>query len=189
MVAMSDSRTMAEKEPPKLRRLQFGVGHLLAGTTAVAIGLAFYGAWGWFGAAHFVVLLVAIWGIVRFCRRRSRVALGVSLIAMGLFGIELIVLPAIQSSRGLVNSHPSCNYCLLNIALALQNYHDDYGSFPPAYIPDKDGKPMHSWRVLLLPYLERRTLYEKYRFDEPWNGPNNRKLALEKPALLLMSCQ
>ena len=36
---------------------------------------------------------------------------------------------------------------------------------------------MHSWRVLLLPFLEQTPLYEKYRFDEPWNGPNNRKLA------------
>lgn len=47
MVAMSDSRTTAKEEPPKLRRLQFGVGHLLAGTTVVAIRLTVYGAWDW----------------------------------------------------------------------------------------------------------------------------------------------
>jgi prepilin-type processing-associated H-X9-DG protein len=35
---------------------------------------------------------------------------------------------------------------------------------------------MHSWRVLLLPYLEQRAIYDRYRFDEPWDGPNNRKL-------------
>ena len=38
---------------------------------------------------------------------------------------------------------------------------------------------MHSWRVLILPYLERQDLYDAYRFDEPWDGPNNRKLAKE----------
>jgi len=39
--------------------------------------------------------------------------------------------------------------------LALFNYHDDYGSYPPAYIADESGRPMHSWRVLILPYLGR----------------------------------
>jgi prepilin-type processing-associated H-X9-DG protein len=36
---------------------------------------------------------------------------------------------------------------------------------------------MHSWRVLILPYLGRMDVYDAYDFDEPWNGPNNRKLA------------
>jgi prepilin-type processing-associated H-X9-DG protein len=36
---------------------------------------------------------------------------------------------------------------------------------------------MHSWRVLLLPYLDEADLHGAYRFDEPWNGPNNSKLA------------
>src|SRR5262245_46261269 len=40
---------------------------------------------------------------------------------------------------------------------------------------------MHSWRVLLLPYIEQNDLYKEYRFDEPWNGPNNRKLASRMP--------
>ena len=40
---------------------------------------------------------------------------------------------------------------------------------------------MHSWRVLLLPFLDGDDLYKRYKFDEPWNGPNNRKLALDYP--------
>ncbi len=36
---------------------------------------------------------------------------------------------------------------------------------------------MHSWRVLLLPYLDQQALYDQYRFDEPWDGRHNRKLA------------
>jgi hypothetical protein len=61
--------------------------------------------------------------------------------------------------------------------LAVANYHETYGCFPPAYVADRDGKPMHSWRVLILPFLEQQELYRAYNFDEPWNGPNNRKLA------------
>src|SRR5689334_22115089 len=35
---------------------------------------------------------------------------------------------------------------------------------------------MHSWRVLILPFLDQKAIYDRYRFDEPWDGPNNRKL-------------
>ena len=61
--------------------------------------------------------------------------------------------------------------------MAVANYHETYGCFPPAYIADRDGKPMHSWRVLILPFLEQQELYNAYDFAEPWNGPSNRKLA------------
>lgn len=60
--------------------------------------------------------------------------------------------------------------------MAVANYHSTYGCFPPAYIADRDGKPMHSWRVLILPFLEQQQLYNAYNFAEPWDGPNNRKL-------------
>lgn len=69
-----------------------------------------------------------------------------------------------------------CNNNLKNIALAIRNYETANGCLPPAYIADENGKPMHSWRVLILPYLDNGALYRQYRFDEPWDGPNNRKL-------------
>ena len=69
-----------------------------------------------------------------------------------------------------------CPNNLKQIAIALQSYHDEYGSLPPPYVAAADGQPMHSWRVLLLPFLECEPLYRQYRFDEPWDGPNNRKL-------------
>ena len=40
---------------------------------------------------------------------------------------------------------------------------------------------MHSWRVALLPHLEESDLFDQYDFDEPWDGPNNRKLADKAP--------
>ena len=61
--------------------------------------------------------------------------------------------------------------------MAVANYHDTYGRFPAAYVADRDGRPMHSWRVLILPLLEQRTTYDAYDFAEPWDGPNNRRLA------------
>jgi hypothetical protein len=61
--------------------------------------------------------------------------------------------------------------------MALFNYHDHYGSFPPAYLADADGRPQHSWRVLILPYLDGNALYRDYRFEEPWNSPHNLDVA------------
>lgn len=74
-----------------------------------------------------------------------------------------------------------CANNLKQIAIALHNYHDVFKSFPPAYISDDDGRPMHSWRVLILPFVEQQALYEKYDFNEPWDGPNNRLLLSQIP--------
>lgn len=68
---------------------------------------------------------------------------------------------------------------LMMIGMALRLYHNDYGSFPPAYIADERGTPKHSWRVLLLPYLGYDQLYEKYRFDQAWDSPDNTAVAAE----------
>ena len=56
---------------------------------------------------------------------------------------------------------------LKEIALAIHNYHDVYQRFPPAYVADEDGKPMHSWRVLVLEFIRDPTakqLYNQYDF-------------------------
>lgn len=87
-----------------------------------------------------------------------------------------LLLPAVQAAREAAR-RAQCTNNLKQIGLAMHNYHDVYNCFPPAYIPDAKGKPMHSWRVLLLPYMEQKALYDRYRFDEPWDGPNNRLLA------------
>ena len=105
------------------------------------------------------------------------VCAGLGLLVCG--GVALL-LPAVQQAREAAR-RSSCKNNLKQIALALHNYHEIHGTFPPAYIADKNGKPMHSWRVLILPYLEQQPLFDRYRFDEPWDGPNNRQLAAMMP--------
>jgi hypothetical protein len=75
----------------------------------------------------------------------------------------------------------TCRQGLNYIAQAFLNYHQANGCFPPAYIADKNGKPMHSWRVLILPYLDQDPLYKAYDFMGPWDGANNRKLLTSRP--------
>ncbi len=77
--------------------------------------------------------------------------------------------------------HSSCSCPLGSLHLAMHNYHAAHGHFPSAYLVDKDGTPIHSWRVLVLPYLGEQQLYDAYSFDEPWNGPNNIRVAHKMP--------
>ena len=75
----------------------------------------------------------------------------------------------------------SCKDNLKKLGVAFHAYHERHGSFPPAFVKGKDGKPAHSWRVLILPFLGRQDLYDAYNFDEPWDGPNNIRLAKQMP--------
>src|SRR5262245_326487 len=69
---------------------------------------------------------------------------------------------------------------LKQILLAMHNYHDANGHFPHNILDD-NGKPLLSWRVHLLPYLEAENLYKRFKLDEPWDSENNKKLLAEMP--------
>jgi RNA polymerase sigma factor (sigma-70 family) len=72
---------------------------------------------------------------------------------------------------------------LRTIGKALLNYHAAYGHLPPPAILDKSGKPVLSWRVALLPFLERDALYQQFKLDEPWDSAHNKKLLASMPAV------
>src|SRR3972149_1757484 len=67
------------------------------------------------------------------------------------------------------------------LGTGLSTYINENGHLPPAFIADDNGTPMHSWRVLLLPEFGLNSLYARYNFNEPWNGPHNKKLIAEMP--------
>ncbi len=96
--------------------------------------------------------------------------------------LVLCMCPFPPSSRG-PGRQARCMNNQKEIAAAIIHYENDYGQFPPPYIADESGRPIHSWRVLILPYLGKKGLYEQYNFDEPWDGPNNRKLADKCPSV------
>jgi hypothetical protein len=57
--------------------------------------------------------------------------------------------------------------------LALRNYESDYGALPPAFTVDEHKKPLHSWRTLILPYLDQEDVYDQIDLSRPWNDPAN----------------
>ena len=63
----------------------------------------------------------------------------------------------------------------------MHNYHDTHGRLPPAVVYGKYGQPLHSWRVLLLPYIEQKDLYAQFHLDEPWDSQHNKKLLAMMP--------
>ncbi len=84
-----------------------------------------------------------------------------------------IALPAIQAARESSRRMVAMNN-LKQIGLALHNYHDAYGHFPPAVIEQNGVK--RSWRVEILPFIEQIALYEQYKKDEPWDSPANKRV-------------
>ncbi len=70
---------------------------------------------------------------------------------------------------------------LKNIILAMFNFESAHGFFPAYATFDADKKPLLSWRVQILPYLEENDLYEKFHHDEPWDSEHNLKLVQEMP--------
>ncbi|MGL6195594.1 MAG: DUF1559 domain-containing protein [Thermoguttaceae bacterium] len=76
-----------------------------------------------------------------------------------------------------------CMNNLKQLALAVHNYYDLRQVMVPAYTTDKEGKPLHSWRVILLPYLEQEELYTSIRLDEPWDSEYNRQFHDKMPAI------
>ena len=93
-----------------------------------------------------------------------------------------LLLPAVQSAREAARRTASMNN-LKMIALAMHNYHDVYKGFPAAYNVDENGKPLLSWRVHILPFIEQQALYQQFHLDEPWNSPHNRKLIAQMPTV------
>jgi prepilin-type processing-associated H-X9-DG protein len=91
-----------------------------------------------------------------------------------------LLLPAVQSAREAAR-RAQCVNNLRQIALAMHNYHDTNNAFPRPAITAKDGKPLLSWRVAILPFIEQNELYNKFHLDEPWDSPHNKALLNEMP--------
>jgi prepilin-type processing-associated H-X9-DG protein len=74
-----------------------------------------------------------------------------------------------------------CRDQLKLLGLAMHEYNDKHGHFPAPAILARDGTPLLSWRVALLPHFGYHSLYERFHLDEPWDSPHNRALIAEMP--------
>lgn len=94
-----------------------------------------------------------------------------------------LLLPAVQSAREAAR-RMQCQNNMKQIALALHNYESAYKSFPPAYTVDAAGNKLHSWRTLILPFIDQQTnsIYKQIDLTKPWDDPaNSRFLDVDLP--------
>ena len=90
-----------------------------------------------------------------------------------------LLLPAVQSAREAAR-RAQCVNNIKQIMLAMHNYVSANNAFPRD-ITDKNGKPLLSWRVAILPYVEQGVLFNKFKLDEPWDSPHNKELLKYMP--------
>jgi hypothetical protein len=153
----------------------------------VAVPVACVGAFGAFGLL-LGLLIVGAWAYVISSRSRLWALVKASIVCVVCFIVFKSLLPGrtdpIESARRSV-----CKNNLRQIGVALNSYHERFGTFPPARTVDENGQSMHSWRVLILPFLGAEGLYEDYDFSEPWNGPQNRRLLDRIPEVYVCPSQ
>ncbi len=93
-----------------------------------------------------------------------------------------MLLPAVQQVREAARRTSSMNN-IRQFLLASLNYESAHLHMPMNANYDENGKPLLSWRVHLLPYMEENRLYEQFHLDEPWNSEHNIKLLDQMPAI------
>jgi len=135
-------------------------------------------------------IILGVLGLNDISRSRGRLGgrgaaiTGIVLGAVGtvLMGPVLIasLLFSVQKVRGAAERIQSANN-LRQQSLAMMNYVDTNGRLPPAVVYGRNGEPLYSWRVLLLPYLEEDNLYRRFHLDEAWDSPNNKPLSALMP--------
>jgi hypothetical protein len=183
--------------------MQFTLRFLLLTFVLVALCLAVFGYLG-------LGIGLALAGGATYARARKTKAgvwatIGVVLVpGLGVLGL----LPAVRAGRFAAKRGVACTHNLRTLGLAYGNYHqlefpsavrdlpsalqdyvDNHGRLPPVQQRDTQGRPLHSWRALLLPYHWQSPdpsppdVCPQYDFGEAWNGPWNCTLANRTPVL------
>lgn len=109
---------------------------------------------------------------------------GILLFAVGVIGVNCALADAnkdAKDDKGQKAARQRSAKNLRDLMKGLHSYHDANEHFPPAAIYDKSGKPLLSWRVLLLPYIDQNDLFARFHLDEPWDSTHNKTLLAKMP--------
>ncbi len=162
------------------RAPRFTLRYLFLLTAVVALALLPVKVWG-------------EWGIVSTClggaigvlllHRKFTLAKDLIVVLLLVMLLTAILMPAAGPPARTPSRRSECKCKIRQLALALENYASNHGHYPPLYTVDDDGNPLHSWRVLILPYIEEQDLYNSIDLTKPWRHPENLALADKMPDL------
>ena len=135
-------------------------------------------------AASPLSVVLGVWAR-RHVRRSNGRMRGSGLAAWGIgMAIATVFVSLLPQGTHCTGARPAAaRNNLKQIGLALDNYHHDHGRFPPSVVYSPDGRPLYSWRVLLLPYLEQKDLYDDFDLREAWDSPHNGELLARRPTV------
>ncbi|RMF40049.1 MAG: DUF1559 domain-containing protein [Planctomycetota bacterium] len=109
--------------------------------------------------------------------------IGAAIIAATFFAACIYLFwPSLQALQE-QHDRTACLQNLRRIARALRAYEETHGSLPPPIVYDANGKPLYSWRVLILPFLGENALYAQFNRDEPWDSDDNASLLSRSPSV------
>ncbi len=116
------------------------------------------------------------------CRRKVggwRMALWIGASGLTVLVAMATAVPVVDAFRAY--RREQCADRLRQLARALHEYHEEHGHFPAPALAGRDGTPLLSWRVAILPHLGYRSLFEQFHLDEPWDSIHNLGLLEEMP--------
>lgn len=157
--------------------MKFRIWTILWVFALLASAMATFWVWG----ILWTLLITSFWAVV--FRLLKMTFFEWLLCSVVIASLAIILQPSVSGIRPNVSRRNSCMNHIKELALAALAYQSEHGRLPQDII-DAHGKPLLSWRVQILPYLDEQALYESVHLDEPWDGPNNRKLWKEIPETL-----
>jgi hypothetical protein len=159
---------------------------LVLACVLILLALANVVAHGPFCVLVFVLVVLALILTARSLDKSGVRGFATALVALLLVAsaMGLLVLPAYLSVED-ARVRQVFSEDLKKLAWAMHSYHDKHRALPPHAVFDRQGRPLLSWRVLLLPYLGQEDLYKQFKLDEPWDSSRNRLLLEKMPAVYL----
>ena len=115
-------------------------------------------------------------------RDGNRVSMSASELTKDMDRLAKVLRPQIQKVREAA-SRASMQNAVRQHILSILNYEAAYQHFPTQFSVNDAGKPLLSWRVHVLPYLDQNELYKQFNLDEPWDSDHNIKLVDKMPSI------
>jgi hypothetical protein len=111
------------------------------------------------------------------------IAIEIAAVSVILITLAVSLMPEVARVREPSRMQSSNN--LKQIGAAMQNFDSVFGRLPPRAMCNKEGKPVLSWRVAILPYMEEEKIYNQFNLNEPWDSPTNKPLIEKMPRMYL----